>query len=226
VAGSAGASTGGRIRSRLYLITPPAFDPEAFARDLEAAFEGGDIACLQLRQKGASDGEILAAAARLMPLAHAHEAAFLINDRPDLAVRAGADGAHIGQEDWSVSEARRLLSPARELGVSCHASRHLAFEAGEAGADYVAFGAFFPTATKAPPAHAEPEILSWWASVSELPSVAIGGITADNCAPLVAAGADFLAISSYVWEHADGPAAAVAAMNAGIDTASKSDLKK
>jgi len=219
VAGGAGASTGGRIRPRLYLITPPAVDLEPFARALEAAFTGGDIACLQLRLKGASDDEILAAAERLMPLAHAHEAAFLINDRPDLAVRAGADGAHIGQEDWSVSEARRLLGHDRELGVSCHASRHLAFEAGEAGADYVAFGAFFPTETKAPPTRAEPEILTLWAQACEIPSVAIGGITAENCTMLVAAGADFLAVSSYVWTHPKGPAPAVAALNAAIDSA-------
>jgi len=213
------ASADGHIRPRLYLITPPAFDPEPFARDLEAAFSGGDIACIQLRLKSADDAAVLACAERLMPLAHAHEAAFLVNDRPDLAAQAGADGAHIGQQDMSVADARRLLGHTRELGVSCHASRHLAFEAGEAGADYVAFGAFFPTATKEPSARAEPEILSWWASVSELPSVAIGGITADNCAPLVAEGADFLAVSSYIWEHPDGPGSAVAALNAAIDRA-------
>lgn len=215
-----------RPRTRLYLITPSALDPEIFAPKLEAAFEGGDIACVQLRLKGASDDEVLAAAKRLMPIAHAHEAAFLINDRPDLAVRAGADGAHIGQEDWSVADARRQLGETRELGVSCHDSRHLAFEAGEAGADYVAFGAFFPTETKAPPARAEPEILSWWAEVSELPSIAIGGIMAENCAALVEAGADFLAVSSYVWSHSQGPAVAVAALNASIEAASKIHLKK
>lgn len=215
--GGSEASKDGRIRPRVYLITPSQIDPERFAADLAAAFSGGDIACVQLRLKGASDEAILAAAERLMPIAHARDAAFLINDRPDLAVRAGADGAHIGQEDWSVADARRMLGHGRELGVSCHASRHLAFEAGEAGADYVAFGAFFPTDTKAPPARAEPEILTWWAEVSELPSVAIGGITAENCAPLVAAGADFLAVSSYVWQHAQSPAAAVRTLNAAID---------
>jgi len=208
-------------RCRIYLITPPALDPEAFAPRLEAALAGGDVACVQLRLKDAAEDEILAATERLMPIAHARDVAFLINDRADLAAQLGADGAHIGQDDWDVREARRLVGHDRELGVTCHDSRHLAFEAGEAGADYVAFGAFFPTETKAPPSKADPEILTWWAEVSELPSVAIGGITAENCAPLVRAGADFLAVASYVWEHPDGPGAAVAALNSAIDRAFK-----
>ncbi len=208
-------------RCRVYLLTPPRIAPDAFAERLEAAFSGGDIACVQLRLKGAADEEVLAATERLMPIAHAHDAAFLINDRPDLAAAVGADGVHLGQDDPPVREARRVLGHDRDIGVSCRASRDLAFAAGEAGADYVAFGAFFPTATKATTAHADPEILRWWSEIAELPAVAIGGITAENCAPLVAAGADFLAVSSYVWNHADGPAAAIGALNQAIERASE-----
>jgi len=210
-----------RPRCRVYLITPPVFEPEAFAPQLEAALTGGDVACLQLRLKQADDEAILAAAVRLAPIAQDGGAAFLLNDRPDLVERAHADGAHIGQNDWDVREARRLIGHDRDLGVTCHNSMHLAFEAGEAGADYVAFGAFFSTDTKAPPTRADPELLSRWAEIAELPSVAIGGITAENCAPLVRAGADFLAVASYVWDHPDGPAAAVASLNKAIDSTAK-----
>lgn len=171
------------------------------------------MACLQLRLKDAHDQDILAAAKVLMPIAHAHDVAFILNDRPDLAVKAGADGVHVGQEDASYPEARRLMGPDRIVGVTCHNSRHLAMEAGEAGADYVAFGAFYPTTTKTPKTSAEPEILEWWSSLFEVPCVAIGGITVDNAAPLIAAGADFLAVGNGVWGHPNGPRAAVAAFN-------------
>ncbi|MDX5364857.1 MAG: thiamine phosphate synthase [Alphaproteobacteria bacterium] len=203
---------------RLYLITPPRFEPKAFADTLKAALDAGDIACLQLRLKGENEAPPEADAIRrateaLMPLAMARDVAFLINDRPDLAAELGADGAHVGQTDMSYAQARKILGPDRIIGVTCHASRHLAMEAGEAGADYVAFGAFYKTDTKEPISKAEPEILTWWSELFELPCVAIGGINADNAAPLVRAGADFLAVSSGVWSHEDGPAAAVRALN-------------
>lgn len=203
---------------RLYLITPPRFEPRAFADTLKAALDAGDVACLQLRLKGENEAPPEADAIRrateaLMPLAQARDVAFLINDRPDLAAELGADGAHIGQTDMAYAEARKLLGPDRIIGVTCHASRHLAMEAGEAGADYVAFGAFYKTDTKEPISRAEPEILTWWSELFELPCVAIGGITPENAAPLVLAGADFLAVSSGVWSHEDGPAAAVRALN-------------
>ena len=137
--------------------------------------------------------------------------AFLINDSAALAKRLGADGVHLGQSDGPVAEARDLLGPNAQIGVTCHDSRHLAMEAGEAGADYVAFGAFFDTTTKATTHRSEPSLLTWWTTLSQLPCVAIGGITAANAAPLVAAGADFIAVSGAVWGHPDGPAAGVAA---------------
>jgi thiamine-phosphate pyrophosphorylase len=203
---------------RLYLITPPRFEPHAFADTLKSALEAGDVACLQLRLKGENEAPPEADAIRrateiLMPLAQARDVAFLINDRPDLAAELGADGTHIGQTDMTYAEARKLVGSDRIVGITCHNSRHLAMEAGEAGADYVAFGAFYKTDTKNPISVADPEILTWWSEMFTVPCVAIGGITAENAAPLVRAGADFLAVSSGVWAHVAGPAAAVCALN-------------
>jgi thiamine-phosphate pyrophosphorylase len=206
-------------RCRLYLITPPALDPAGFRDTLAAALDAGDVAAVQLRLKDIGDDALRRAIEALRPVAQSRNVAFLLNDRPDLAVQSGCDGAHVGQEDTPAREARRLLGEGLMLGVSCHASRDLAFAAGDAGADYVAFGAFFPTATKDAPARADPEILSWWSELMELPCVAIGGITAENCAPLVRAGADFLAVVSAVWNHPEGPAAGVKAMNTAIASA-------
>lgn len=200
-------------RCRLYLVTPPAFDPEAFKRQLEAALGGGDVACLQLRLKGADDDAVRRAARALMPVCHAHDVAFILNDRPDLAAALGADGVHIGQEDADYSRARSAMGSAGIVGVTCHDSKHLAYEAAEQGADYVAFGAFFPTATKEPKTRADVELLRDWSLSMTVPCVAIGGITVENCAPLVEAGADFLAVVSGVWSFRAGPAAAVAAFN-------------
>jgi thiamine-phosphate pyrophosphorylase len=205
---------------RLYLITPPAFDPLAFRDLLAAALDAGDVGAVQLRLKDVDDDALRRAVDLLRPVVQSRDVAFLLNDRPDLAVATGCDGAHIGQEDMRVRDARRILGDELTLGVSCHGSRELAMSGGEAGADYVAFGAFFPTGSKADaPVEAEPDILSWWSEMMELPSVAIGGIAAENCAPLVRAGADFLAVISAVWSHADGPAAGVRAMNAAIAAA-------
>lgn len=202
---------------RLYLITPPVLtDLAAFGLDLTKALEGGDVAALQIRLKDVSDAAIAEAVAAIAPIARAHDVAVILNDRPDLAASLDCDGVHVGQGDMPYAAARKLMGKDRMVGVTCHDSRHLAMEAAEAGADYVAFGAFFPTTTKDAPTTADPEILSIWQEVMETPSVAIGGITADNAAGLAQAGADFLAVSAGVWAHPQGPAAAVAALNAAI----------
>ena len=203
---------------RLYLITPPRLDPQGFRDTLGAALDAGDVACLQLRLKDAAPDDIRRATEALMPVCHARDVAFILNDDAKLAHALGCDGAHLGQTDGDHAGARRLLE-GKILGITCHASRHLAMEAGELGADYVAFGAFFPTDTKEVVHHAAPEILEWWSQMMEIPCVAIGGITAQNCAPLVRAGADFLAVVGAVWNHPDGPAAGVRAMNAAIAAA-------
>jgi len=200
-------------RCRLYLITPPKIDLDEFPDLLKTALEGGDVACLQLRLKEAGDDQLQRAAERLMPLAHAHDAAFLINDRPDIAASLGADGTHIGQDDMSYQQARALMGPDKIVGVTCHDSRHLAMEAGEAGADYVAFGAFFPTTTKTPKSQANLDLLTWWNELFEVPAVAIGGMTVENCPAVIEAGADFIAVSAGVWDYAQGPKQAVSDFN-------------
>jgi thiamine-phosphate pyrophosphorylase len=208
------------VTTRLYLVTPPAFEPAAFADRLAEALDAGDVACVQLRLKPADDDAIRRAADALRPVAQQRGVAFLMNDRPDLALATGCDGVHVGQEDASYDEARRVLGLGRIVGVTCHASRHLAIDAAEAGADYVAFGAFFPSANKDAKHRAEPEIIRWWSEIMTAPCVAIGGITPENCAPLVEAGVDFLAVIAAVWDHPQGPGAAVKAFTAAIAAAS------
>jgi thiamine-phosphate pyrophosphorylase len=200
---------------RLYLITPPRLDDLAqFGRTLAHALDAGDVAALQIRLKDVSDEIIAAAVDTLLPIGQARGVAMILNDRPDLAVKLGCDGVHIGQSDGTYAEARRAVGKDRMVGVTCHDSRHLAMEAAEAGADYVAFGAFFPTSTKEAPTRADPEILSIWQETMETPCVAIGGITVGTARGLARAGADFLAVSAGVWNHAEGPEAAVRAFDA------------
>jgi thiamine-phosphate pyrophosphorylase len=200
--------------TRLYLITPPALDPDRFARELEEALAGGDVACLQLRLKDVDDVAIRRATRVLKPIAQQRGAAFIMNDRPDLAAALDCDGVHVGEEDMPYAEARRLLGPDRIIGVTCGASRDRALTAAEAGADYVAFGAFFPSMTKGAKYRARPELLRDWSETTIVPCCAIGGITQQNCGPLVEAGADFLAVIGAIWSHPQGPRAAVREFNA------------
>jgi thiamine-phosphate pyrophosphorylase len=201
-----------RPLSRLYLITPPKIDDlGTFASTLEAVIKAGDVACFQLRLKDVPDETIIEAANTLFPIAQAVDVACLINDRPDLAKLVGADGVHIGQSDGSIEQARQIVGEGAIIGVTCHDSRHLAMEAAEAGADYVAFGAFFPTTTKTPLYTASADLLTWWQEMMEVPCVAIGGITPDNGQALIRAGADFLAVSAGIWEWPEGPLVASAA---------------
>jgi thiamine-phosphate pyrophosphorylase len=204
---------------RLYLVTPPRIgDVGTFAETLAGALAAGDVAAVQLRIK---DGDVTAAARALTPVIQAGGAAAIVNDDPALAASVGADGVHVGQSDAPYAAARAAVGARGIVGVTCHASRHLAMTAAEQGADYVAFGAFYESATKPPEFHATPEILEWWSEIFEVPCVAIGGITAENCAPLVQAGADFLAVSAGVWGHPGGAAAGVEAMNAAIAEAQR-----
>jgi thiamine-phosphate pyrophosphorylase len=202
---------------RLYLITPPTLR-DKFEDQLAAALDAGDVAALQLRLKDVPDTVVQKTIERLRPIVQSRGVAFLLNDRPDLAVKHGCDGAHVGQTDMPITQARKILGDLT-LGVTCHNSLHLAMEAGEAGADYVAFGAFFPTATKEPPEMADIATLKSWAEIMEIPCVAIGGINAANCAPLVQAGAEFLAVVGAVWNHPQGPAEGVRAMLKAIAAA-------
>ncbi|MES2044022.1 MAG: thiamine phosphate synthase [Pseudomonadota bacterium] len=183
---------------QLYLVSPldvAGGFPDRLARALDA----GPVAAFQFRVKGLDQHAAAALADPLQRICADREVAFIVNDSIALAKRLGADGVHLGQDDGDPREARAILGPEAQIGVTCHDSRHLAMEAGEAGADYVAFGAFYPTATKTVSHHADPVLLSWWSTVFELPCVAIGGITPANAAPLVKAGADFLAVSHAIW---------------------------
>lgn len=195
--------------AKLYLISPQDVGG-GFAERLKAAFEPGLASAFQLRVKDVDEHELARLAEPLQRICADAEVAFIVNDSMSLAKRLGADGVHLGQSDGNVREARALLGPAAQIGKTCHDSRHLAMEAGEAGADYVAFGAFYPTTTKPSRYRPDPSILSWWATLFEIPCVAIGGITPDNAAPLVTAGADFLAVCQAVWGRVN-PADAVSA---------------
>ena len=193
---------------KLYLISPQDVSG-AFPDRLKAALGGGAVAAFQLRVKDIDEHSLARLAEPLQMICADHDVAFIVNDSMALAKRLGADGVHLGQSDDDPREARVLLGPTAQIGRTCHDSRHLAMEAGEAGCDYVAFGAFYPTTTKPSHYRPDPQILSWWSAIAEIPSVAIGGITPVNAAPLVAAGADFIAVCQAVWDK-DDPAAAVA----------------
>lgn len=201
-------------RCRLYLITPPKIEaPHEWVEVLEQALDAGDVACLQIRLKDLDDDALAHVVNILRPPAQRRGVAVLLNDNPPLAFETGCDGVHIGQEDMPYKQAREAVGANAIVGVTCHDSRHLAMEAGEKGADYVAFGAFYPTGTKEVEHHADIDLLKWWNSLFTVPSVAIGGITVDNAPPLIEAGADFLAVSGGVWNHPQGPAEAVKAFN-------------
>jgi thiamine-phosphate pyrophosphorylase len=202
---------GRRPACQLYLISPPDVTG-GFADRLARALDAGSVAAFQFRVKGVDQHEAARLAEPLQKICAEREVAFIVNDSVSLAKRLGADGVHLGQEDGDPREARSVLGPSAQIGVTCHDSRHLAMEAGEAGADYVAFGSFYPTTTKEVRHRAEPAILSWWATLFEIPSVAIGGITPANAPPLIAAGADFLAVCGAVWSGDE--AAAVQAFDA------------
>jgi thiamine-phosphate pyrophosphorylase len=198
---------------QLYLISPLDVAgpfPDRLARALDA----GPVAAFQFRVKGIDEHQAARLAEPLQATCAARDVAFIVNDSIPLARRIGADGVHLGQSDGTVEEARQRLGREAQIGVTCHASRHLAMEAGEAGADYVAFGAFFPTTTKVTEHVATPDLLEWWQAIMEIPCVAIGGITPENCVSLVTAGADFLAVSGAVWNGDE--AAAITAFHKAI----------
>jgi thiamine-phosphate pyrophosphorylase len=207
---------GSEAGCRVYLITPPQLDPHPFADVLASALDAGDVAAVQLRLKDVDDDAWRRAIDALRPVTQSRGVAFLLNDRADLVRSFGCDGVHVGQEDMPARQARGLIGSDAMLGVTCKGSRDLAMQAGDDGADYVAFGAFFPSGTKDVTRFIDPEILNWWSELMELPCCAIGGITAENCAPLVAAGADFLAVVGCIWNHPDGCAAGVRALNRAI----------
>lgn len=193
---------------QLYLISPLDVGGD-FPEHLQSALEAGPVAAFQFRVKDIEQGEAASLAEPLKAICDAHDVAFIVNDDVALTKLLGADGVHLGQGDSNLKDAREELGDEVQIGITCHDSRHLAMEAGEGGANYVAFGAFFPTETKE--THHQPglDVLQRWSNIMEIPCVAIGGITPDNCQPLIEAGADFLAVSGSVWNDPNGPANAV-----------------
>ncbi len=200
-------------RAQIYLITPPKLEMTSFPDTLARTLDAGRVACLQLRLKDSSEDEIKRAIDVLRPIAQDRNVTFLLNDDPATAAETGCDGVHVGQEDASYEQARKLVGPDAIVGVTCHNSRHLAMEAAEMGADYVAFGAFYQTETKQPKSRADPEILNWWSEDTTVPVVAVGGITVENCGPLINAGADFLAVVAGIWDYVEGPEQAIMEFN-------------
>jgi thiamine-phosphate pyrophosphorylase len=188
-----------------------------FPARLERAFEAGPVAAFQFRVKGVDQHEAARLAEPLQEICARHDVAFIVNDSIALAKRLKADGVHLGQADGTVREAREELGREAQIGVTCNASGHRGMDAGEAGADYVAFGSFFPSETKVSEHRPELELLTWWQTLFEIPCVAIGGITPENCGPLISAGADFIAVSGAVWRCDE--AEAVRAFTAAIESA-------
>ncbi len=202
-----------RPACQLYLISPLNVDGD-FPSQLEAALSAAPVAAFQFRVKDIDQHEAARLAVPLQEICARHDVAFIVNDSIALAKRIKADGVHLGQEDGDPRDARAELGRDAQIGVTCHNSRHLAMEAAEGGADYVAFGAYFPTTTKKVKHQADLETLEMWSQFTEVPCVAIGGITPDNAKAVIDAGADFIAVSGAVWNHPEGPAAAVEAFNA------------
>jgi thiamine-phosphate pyrophosphorylase len=201
---------------QLYLISPLEVGG-GFPARLARALDAGPVAAFQFRVKKVDQHQAAALAEPLQRICAERDVAFMVNDSIALAKRLGADGVHLGQEDGDPREARRVLGPGAQIGVTAHDSKHLAMEAGEAGADYVAFGAFYPTTTKEVRHRPDPSILGWWSTIFELPCVAIGGITPDNARPLIDAGADFIAVCGAVWNAPEGEAEAVRRFAALLD---------
>jgi thiamine-phosphate pyrophosphorylase len=208
--------------TRIYLITPPAFDPVSLRDPFAAALDAGDIACVQLRLKEADDATWQRAVETLMPLCWDRDIAFIINDRADLAKRFSADGVHLGRDDISYDAARKLLGPDKIIGMSCYDSKDDAFDLANAGADYVAFGSAYPTTTKQASTSAPLALFEDWCASTTTPCVAIGGITPFNCGPLVKADVDFLAVIGAVWNDPESPAAGIKALQKAIEHAGAS----
>ncbi len=204
-------------KSQLYLVSPPRIDLSDFSETFHQVLSLADVASFQLRLKDVPDTTIIEATAKLMPIAHEYDVAFVLNDRPDLAHQLNTDGVHVGQEDMPYGEAREIVGPDRIVGVTCHDSRHLAMTAAEQGADYVAFGAFYPSATKDSKAiNISLDILTWWQEMMNIPCVAIGGIGVGTAGKIAAAGADFIAISNGIWNYPHGAAESIRLINAEL----------
>ena len=198
-----------KFLTKLYLISPPDININEFIFSLDDVLNTGLVSCFQLRLKNVKDEDIIESAKALKPICNKYHVPFILNDRLDLVNKVEADGVHLGEDDDSILEARKLLGPKAIIGASCYNSKHLAMEAAEEGADYVAFGAFFATITKDPKTKADINIIKDWTLISNIPCVAIGGINSSNCKELVDAGVDFIAVVGSIWNKNDDPKSAI-----------------
>ena len=198
-----------KFLTKLYLISPPNINVNEFIFSLDDVLNTGLVSCFQLRLKNVKDEDIIESSKALKPICNKYHVPFILNDRLDLVNKVEADGVHLGEDDGSILEARKLLGPKAIIGASCYNSKHLAMKAAEEGADYVAFGAFFATITKDPKTKADINIIKDWTLISNIPCVAIGGINSSNCKELVDAGADFIAVVGSIWNKNDDPKSAV-----------------
>ena len=198
-----------KVLTKLYLISPPNINVNEFIFSLDDVLNTGLVSCFQLRLKNVKDEDIIESSKALKPICNKYHVPFILNDRLDLVNKVEADGVHLGEDDGSILEARKLLGPKAIIGASCYNSKHLAMEAAEEGADYVAFGAFFDTITKDPKTKADMNIIKDWTLISNIPCVAIGGINSSNCKELVDAGADFIAVVGSIWSKNNDPKSAV-----------------
>ena len=198
-----------KFLTKLYLISPPNINANEFIFSLDDVLNTGLVSCFQLRLKNVKDEDIIESSKALKPICNKYHVPFILNDRLDLVNKVEADGVHLGEDDDSILEARKLLGPKAIIGASCYNSKHLAMEAAEEGADYVAFGAFFATITKDPKTKADINIIKDWTLISNIPCVAIGGINSSNCKELVDAGVDFIAVVGSIWNKNDDPKSAI-----------------
>jgi thiamine-phosphate pyrophosphorylase len=194
-----------KLLSGLYTITDSS--QEQLANEVELALKGG-ARIIQYRDKSPDQQKRLAQANKLLDLCRRHSAYLIINDDVELTSAVGADGVHLGQDDLDITSAREILGDQTIIGISCYNRLDLAIAAQEAGADYVAFGRFFPSSSKPEAVQAEIGLLQEAKKRLQLPIVAIGGITPENGAPLVAAGADMLAVIQGVFGQRNIRAAA------------------
>ncbi len=195
--------------TKIYLITPPKIDENFFFTSLENVLSTKIVSCLQIRLKNVEDKNIIEICKIVRPICDNYKIPLIINDRLDLVKKCDADGVHLGQEDGSIKDARKYLGSNFIIGASCYNSKHIAMEAAENGADYVAFGAFFESKTKVPKVKVKKNIIEDWNFISNIPCVAIGGITPTNCKDLIKAGADHLAVIGSIWNSDKSPEKAI-----------------
>ena len=189
------------MKRYIYLISPQKIRGSQFYEELQQVLKTNKVKYFQLRLKKISDRNLLKISKKIKKIVRKNNVKFLINDKPSIAKRVGADGCHIGQKDINFTRSRKILGKSKIIGITCHNSKKLALNAKRQGANYVAFGSFFESSTKKTAFKANLEILRWTKKKISMPIVAIGGINSINYKKILTSGADFIACSSYIWNN-------------------------